>query len=173
MKRHHLFEFHELPACPGALRQLVTGFLEAVTSLFRPYSPGIDLLVRAMQSTGAEQFVDLCSGNGGPWFHLADQIEQKTGRAPAIVLTDKFPNREAALRAELVPGLTYDGESMDARNVPERLRGVRTLFNGFHHFRPADAQAILQDAGAKGQPIVIFSKQHGQVRCQSEMDLVD
>jgi len=93
MKRRHLFEFHELPACPQVLRELVTGFLEAITALFRPYSPKKDFLLRAMRSTNTEQFVDLCSGNGGPWFHLAQQIEQETGRRVSVVLTDKFPSR--------------------------------------------------------------------------------
>ena len=156
MKRHHLFEFHELAACPGVARQLVTGFLEAVAGLFHPYSPRIDLLIRALRSSGAERFVDLCSGNGGPWFHLVGQIEQKTGQAVSVVLTDKFPSREATLRAGSAPGLTCFGESVDARRVPERLHGVRTLFNGLHHFRPEDARAVLEDAVAKGQPIAIF-----------------
>ena len=156
MHRRHLFEFNELPACPEVLRQLVTGSLETITATLRPYSPQTHLLVRAMRSTGAGQFVDLCSGNGGPWFHLARQIERQAGQRVSVVLTDKFPGREATLRVESTDRLEYLGESVDARSVPERLCGVRTLFNGFHHFRPEDAQAVLQDAVAKGQPIAIF-----------------
>lgn len=156
MKRLHLFELHELPGCPAVLRRLVTGFLEALCALFRPFSPRVDLLVRAMRSAGDGQFVDLCSGGGGPWFHLARQIEQATGTAVSVVLTDKFPSSEAMHRAEAAPGLVYLDEPVDARNVPERLRGVRTLFNGLHHFRPEDARSILRDAVAKGQPIAVF-----------------
>jgi hypothetical protein len=109
-----------------------------------------------MRSTGTGRFVDLCSGDGGPWFNLARDVEHEAGRRIAVVLTDKFPSREAMSRAESIHGLEYFGESVDARSVPERLQGVRTLFNGFHHFRPEDAQSILQDAVAKGQPIAIF-----------------
>ncbi|MBN2563470.1 MAG: hypothetical protein JXQ75_21330 [Phycisphaerae bacterium] len=156
MKRRQLFEIHELPACPQVVRELVTGFLEAMTALFRPYSPRMRLLVRAMRSTNTRQFVDLCSGNGGPWLHLARQIEQETGQAVSVVLTDKYPSREARRRTELTGGLSYLGDSVDARRVPEHLRGVRTLFNGLHHFRPADAKAVLQDAVAGGQPIAVF-----------------
>ncbi|MHC4392136.1 MAG: hypothetical protein ACYS22_12575, partial [Planctomycetota bacterium] len=36
------------------------------------------------------------------------------------------------------------------------LKGMRTLFNAFHHFKPAHAQAILADAVAKNQPIGVF-----------------
>ena len=109
-----------------------------------------------MRSTNAEQFVDLCSGNGGPWFHLAQQIEQEMGRRVSVMLTDKFPSRETIARAESIDVLTYFDGSVDARCVPEYLRGVRSLFNGLHHFRPGDAKAVLQDAVAKGQPIAVF-----------------
>ena len=158
MERHHLFEFHELPGCPQVLRCLVTAYLEMVTALFRPFSRerDLDLLVRAMRSTGAARFVDLCSGNGGPWFYLLQQIERTAGEEVSVVLTDRFPSSEAARRAELTRGLHYVYESVDARCVPERLRGVRTLFNGLHHFNPEDARAILRDAVDQGQPIAVF-----------------
>ncbi len=156
MKRRHLFEIHELPACPQVVRELVTGFLEAITALFRPYSPKAHLLVRAMRSTNAQQFVDLCSGNGGPWFHLAREIEQQTGQPVSVVLTDKFPSREVRRRRELVGGLRYLDDPVDALSVPGHLQGVRTLFNGLHHFRPEDAKAVLQDAVANRQPIAVF-----------------
>ncbi len=42
------------------------------------------------------------------------------------------------------------------RAVPQGLPGFRTLFNAFHHFRPADAEAILRDAAAAGQPIAVI-----------------
>jgi hypothetical protein len=40
--------------------------------------------------------------------------------------------------------------------VPSELTGFRTLFNAFHHFRPADAVAVLRDAAEAGQPIGVF-----------------
>ncbi|NLX57271.1 MAG: hypothetical protein GXY58_19350 [Planctomycetaceae bacterium] len=156
MRRHHLFEFTELAACPKVLRQLVTGYLEAIVATCRPYLSHSHLLADAMRSTGTSRLVDLCSGEGGPWFNLVRHLEQEVGEPVTVVLTDKFPSREATARAASVRGLEYWGESVDARRVPEQLQGVRTLFNGFHHFRPADAQAILQDAVAKRQPIAIF-----------------
>jgi hypothetical protein len=45
---------------------------------------------------------------------------------------------------------------VDARAVPRELIGLRTLFNGFHHFKPEDARAILLDAANARQPIAIF-----------------
>jgi hypothetical protein len=156
VKRWHLFEFHERDCCPQLVRQLLTGFLEYVSGLFRAYSPKIDLLIVALRSAQTNRFVDLCSGDGGPWFGLAGEIQQRLGHPVSVVLTDKYPSSEAKLRAQSACGITYCADPVDARMVPIELPGVRTLFNGFHHFQPQEAEAILQDAVAKQQPIAIF-----------------
>jgi hypothetical protein len=109
-----------------------------------------------MRSTNTQQFVDLCSGNGGPWLHLAREIEQETGQSVSVVLTDRFPSHEARRRSVLVGGLRYLDDPLDARCVPGHLQGVRTLFNGLHHFRPEDAKSVLRDAVANEQPIAVF-----------------
>jgi len=44
---------------------------------------------------------------------------------------------------------------VDARAVPASLKGVRTIFNGFHHLPPGDARAVLHAAADAGQPIAI------------------
>jgi hypothetical protein len=40
--------------------------------------------------------------------------------------------------------------------VPKDLHGFRTIWNAFHHFRPADARRVLQDAVDQNQPIGVF-----------------
>jgi hypothetical protein len=69
-----------------------------------------------------------------------------------------FPNREAFARAKAryAGQLDYCSEPVDARHIPERLDGMRTLFNGFHHFRPADAKAILQGVVDQRMAVGIF-----------------
>jgi len=158
VNRHHLFEFNELRGCPDVLRRLVTGCLEATAALFRPFSREreLDMVVRAMRSTGGTRFVDLCSGNGGPWFQLIEQVRQRAGEPVSVTLTDRFPSAEAARRAQAAGGVSCFMEPVDARRVPEHLRGVRTLFNGLHHLRPDDARAVFQDAVAHGQPVAVF-----------------
>jgi hypothetical protein len=49
-------------------------------------------------------------------------------------------------------------QPVDVTRVPESLAGFRTLFTAFHHFPPAQAQAILQDAVRQGQGIAIFEQ---------------
>jgi hypothetical protein len=45
---------------------------------------------------------------------------------------------------------------VDATAVPGDLRGARTMFNCFHHFRPAEARRILEDAARARRPIAVF-----------------
>jgi len=47
----------------------------------------------------------------------------------------------------------------DARNIPNHLKGLRTLFLTFHHFKPEDAKSILQNAVNSKSPIAIFEGQ--------------
>ncbi|HSF55483.1 MAG TPA: hypothetical protein VLA71_17135, partial [Algoriphagus sp.] len=54
-------------------------------------------------------------------------------------------------------------ESVDARDVPENLKGLRTMFLAFHHFSQADAIQILQNAVNSNQPILIVEGQERSV----------
>jgi hypothetical protein len=154
----HLFEFHEQSWFPGSLRDLVTDELQLLLSLTKPYQPVVRRLRRALETSGSTRIVDLCSGAGGPWLGLYPQLEQAGGPPFDLVLTDKYPN-EGASRVEKTAsasGMRFSQEPVDATRIPDRLRGFRTLFNSFHHFRPREARAILQDAFEKKQGIAIF-----------------
>ncbi len=128
LPRIHGIEIHEQPWCPTSLRDA---------------------------ATGSNSVVDLCSGGGGPWLSLLARFGDD---APQVALTDRFPNRVAFERAAEEGGgrIGFEPEPIDVMRVPERLRGFRTLFAALHHFRPADARAILADAVEKRQPIAIF-----------------
>ena len=142
--RLHLVELHDLPACPPSLRDALTDFLAFALNLSRAYDPAAALLRRAIARTGARRVVDLCSGAGGPWSRLAPRM------GVPVLLTDLYPHTNGAA------GLPFHPEPIDARAVPAGLDGFRTLFTSFHHFRPAEARAILADAVTKGQGIAVF-----------------
>ncbi len=155
-QRYHLFEFTDLPRWPAALRRLLTDYLQTGVELSQPFRPRNDLLVRAIREAGTCQVVDLCSGGAGPWGKLIRDLQKQTGQPVCVVLTDKFPDPEAADRLQFVDGIRYHLESIDALAVPAELAGVRTLFNCLHHFRPEQVRGILQDAVNQRRPIVVF-----------------
>jgi hypothetical protein len=144
--RLHLVELHDLAVCPPSLRDALTDFLAFSLNLAGAYDPAGPLLRRAIARTGARRIVDLCSGAGGPWSKLAKEV------GVPVLLTDLYPHQGGAGGADL----PFYPEPVDARAVPEALDGFRTLFTSFHHFRPAEARAILADAVRRGQGIAVF-----------------
>jgi len=145
MGRLQLFEIHDQDWCPPSLRDALTDFLQFTISLGRSYAPIVPMLRDAITRTGATRVVDLCSGAGGPWRTLRQEL------GVPVTLTDKYPNRAASTSA-----LPFHPEPIDATAVPAQLDGFRTLFTSFHHFRPADARAILGDAVRRRQGIGVF-----------------
>jgi hypothetical protein len=80
------------------------------------------------------------------------------GLAATARLSDLFPNVAAyhSLEKEtdgVLRGVEYP---VDAANVPEELRGVRLIANGFHHFPPPQAARVLADAVTKQQGIAVI-----------------
>src|SRR5438034_7254167 len=145
MARLHLLEIHDQAWCPPSLRDALTDFLGFALRLGRSYAPIAPLLRGAVARARAGAIVDLCSGAGGPWPALRRHV------SVPVVLTDKFPNRQARTGA-----LPFHPEPVDATAVPAHLRGFRTLFTSFHHFRPDEARAILADAVGRREGIGVF-----------------
>ena len=75
-----------------------------------------------------------------------------------VFLSDKFPDPDSLKRwsSEDAGDIAYISEPVDAAHVPPHLDGVRTMFEGFHHFKPDEARDILADAAAKRRGIAIF-----------------
>ena len=157
MRRVHLFEFTDLAWYPQTFRDIQTDYLQFVTTRGSGHKNLVPLFARALGSAGTTEIVDLCSGGTGPWLRLREQLRQ-AGVPVTIKLTDKYPHPEAARKwAEASQhGIEYIIEPVDALNVPPHLTGMRTLFEGFHHFQPEQASAILKDAVDKGVAIGIF-----------------
>lgn len=156
MARLHLIEFGDQPWCPAVFRDATTALLEFVVGNVNCYAPVLPLITQALQRSGSHEIVDLCSGGGGPWRKLLrDAPEQLPVR---VLLTDRFPNLGIAHRlARLSNGrIVVEARSVDALDVAPGLRGFRTMFTAFHHFPPAQASAILQDAVRARASIGIF-----------------
>jgi hypothetical protein len=170
MRRIQFIEIHEQPWFPSSLRDGVTDALQFGFNLLEVYASVVPLLEAALdrsrtnfgRADGVRSVVDLCSGAGGPWLGLSRRLSHLDSGEDApvleISLTDKYPNLgvfHGAGPASKNQISFYPG-SVDARNVPEELNGLRTMFTSFHHFPPGDARAILQNAVDAGESIGIF-----------------
>ncbi len=165
LKRQRWFEIHDGPWFPGFLRDIMTESLEAIWNASGTYRPIAPLLRQALRAAGTTSVVDLCSGGGGPWPGLCDEVA--AGRPLTIRLTDRYPNTRspAGSNGSRLPAdsgfsghasITAIAEPVDARNVPANLHGFRSVFSSFHHFDPDVARAILADAFAHREGIAIF-----------------
>ncbi|MCY1033452.1 hypothetical protein OV207_18510 [Corallococcus sp. BB11-1] len=151
LPRLQLFEFLDQSWLPGPLRRGEVDYLRVVLDRVRPYDSMAQLLAELLRGTGTDRVVDLCSGTGGPWRTLLPALRARHPAAE-VVLTDLHPTPAQ----ELPPGAHYRDTPVDATRIPEDLTGVRTLFEGLHHFPPEQARALLADAAAKGVPFAAF-----------------
>lgn len=159
MSRIHLFEFEDLAWFPKFLRNYETDFLRFLSNKTGLFKPVIPIVNRGLKNSSSEYIVDLGSGGGGPLPGLIPLLLKKHPDLK-ILLTDYYPNIPAfRLLRTKTTHIDYSEKSIDARNVPKSLKGLRTLFLSFHHFKPVDAKKILQNAIDSGEPIAVFEGQ--------------
>ncbi len=153
--RLHLIEFHEQNWVPQVLRRGVTDYLKAANEVAGYDNMILPLLKQRLQDSGQTKILDMGSGAGGAWEKLFPKLQAEMEQPVRVTLSDANPRIDAwkRLQAELGDGLDFNPESVDARSTS--ARGLRTMFNLFHHFQPNDARAILQDAADQQQPILI------------------
>lgn len=159
MPRVQLFEFEDLGWFPKLLRNYGTDFLQFLSNKTKMYKPVIPILEEGLKKSNYSQIIDLCSGGGGGLLWLNEQLT-KSHPTVKILLTDYYPNISAfEYTKQQADNIEYISTSVDARNVPPELSGLRTLFLSFHHFNSKDAKSILQNAVDTKQPIVIVEAQ--------------
>jgi hypothetical protein len=164
MRRKQLFEFEDQSWFPGFLRNYLTDFLQFISNQFDIYKSVTPLLSETIAKSGSQQIIDLASGGGGGLFKLSARL-QKDHPDLQIILTDYYPNLKAfEYVSKQASNFKYETKSVDARNVPDHLKGVRTQFLSLHHFSEEDAVQILQNAVDSKSPIAIFESQERNVK---------
>ncbi len=148
MKRRQFFEFGDQRWLPQRWRRYLT---EMVAHHATPaYLAAAPVLAWWLRRCGCTQVIDLCSGSGGPWPALLPALRAQ-GVDVEVLLTDRFPAPQPA-----ADGINRHPAPVDARAVLAELRGCRTMFTALHHFRPAEAQAVLRDAANGRVPFAAF-----------------
>jgi len=155
MKRLHLFEFTDQKWLPARFRRYLTDLLQFHLNADKTYDAAIPILVRVLEKTKSNQFIDIGSGSSGPWKRWMLEKNKAFTKA-SVILTDKFPDRLFRKNYKFPNGLEAHPKSIDALNMPSSLQGARTFFTCFHHFKPEDARAILENAVRQKQAICIF-----------------
>jgi hypothetical protein len=164
MKRKHLFEFEDQKWFPGFLRNYLTDFLQFVSNRFNIYKGIVPILSETLSKSGNSTIIDLASGGGGGLVNLVSALEKQHPQIK-VVLTDYYPNEKAfSFTAKQSSKFSYRTESIDARNVPSDLKGLRTQFLSLHHFREEDAVKILQNAVDAKSGIAMFESQERNVK---------
>lgn len=164
MNRIHLFEFEDQIWFPQFLRNYVTDFLQFLSNKTKIYKPIIPIIKKGLLKSNTNQIIDLASGGGGGLLWLNKELQQEIPELK-ITLTDYYPNISAfELTKSQAGNFDFLTDSIDARNVPSNLKGLRTQFLSFHHFKPEDAKQILQNAINTNSSIAVFEVQERSVQ---------
>ena len=157
MRRFQLIELEDQPWYPRVVRDLATDYLQFIQTYFRLDRAMAPLIRRVMKDAGTTRIVDLCSGGSGPLLLLVQDLVAD-GVPVKATMTDLYPNVPAfeQIAGQSGGAIGFESAAVDARDVPARLGGLRTLFNGFHHLNPDDARSVLHAAARSRQPIAIF-----------------
>lgn len=164
MARLHLVEFEDLKWFPKAIRNYMTDFLQAVANKFDFYKTITPILKKGVDAAEEKQIIDLASGGGGGWIKLSEHIAEEMPDVN-VRLTDFYPNIAAFEQTQTKNPkvFTFERESVNALDVPSRLKGMRTQFLSLHHFRPNEVQQIFQNAVDAKSPIATFEAQKRSV----------
>lgn len=157
MPRLHLFELEDQRWFPATLRDAGTAYLRRVLETTGHAKLLLPKLREALEKSGEKSILDLCSGGGGAIPVVVSELARE-GKDVRARLTDYYPNAAAfrAIAAASSGRIDYAPDPVDATDVPPGEPGLRTLWNAFHHFRPADARRILAGSVRTRRPIAVF-----------------
>ncbi len=156
MRRLHLVEFGDLQWFPQVLRDAETAYLAAAYGLFPLAQRWAERISTVLDVSEPAEIIDLCSGPAARCRGSSPSCKAR-GYEVRAKLTDLYPNPQSAPH----PHILWMADPVDATRVPPWLKGARTMFSAFHHFRPDAATAILKDAFDRRDAICIFESGSG------------
>ncbi len=156
--RLHLFELEDYPWYPEWLRASQTDYLRTLMETFNVFKAASPILSHLMQQQKCTHLQDLCSGGGGALLLIYKDYYRITHQHFTATLSDLYPNIAAFKNLAHITNnhFQYQAQSFNALAANPSPKSIRTIFNAFHHFKPADAQQLLQNAADQNMPIAIF-----------------
>ncbi len=156
MRRFHGVELSDLTWFPSVLREAGNAYMRVAGELTGQPAKILPVVASALERSGENEILDLCSGGGGPVLWMARELSRRRRPVP-VTLTDRYPSEGAReLVAVRAPQVRYESDPVDAGAVPAERAGLRTIMNAFHHFRPELGQRVLASAVEARRPIVVF-----------------
>lgn len=157
MKRVHLFEFNDQSWFPVTWRNMMTDYLHFVEVKFEMFKYVAPKIKKILEDCESEEIIDLCSGGSGPVVETQKWLVKEFDKHTKVILTDLYPSIDRFREiAQENANIDFIETPVNAMNVSSELKGVRTLFNAFHHFKPEDAKKILENAVKEKEGIAIF-----------------
>ena len=157
--RRHAFEFGDQSWMKGAWRAAYLDCLNfglRVGGQFRPVHKAYSAWA---QRAGAGTVLDLGSGGAAPIETLILGARADGNAMPKIVLSDLFPSAahyEAMKQRLGAEAIDYVSEPVSALKVDRPDLPARSICSTFHHFRPDDARALVEDAIRNGSGLFIL-----------------
>lgn len=158
MKRIQLFEFEDFNWFPNPIRTGMTNLLVVLHKLLGTNEVLTKLLLDIKKRHDFSQIIDLGSGSGGVIPEVVQTINNKHQVGDLkLILTDLYPNKKVAERFNKQhKNLSYLIKPVDATNLRDLPKGLKTMVNSFHHMPPNVAKLILQSAQDNKQPLLIY-----------------
>ncbi len=159
MKRLELFEFEDFDWLPSIIRSGVTNLIIVLHNAMGTSKVISKLILEVNKKSNFNQIIDLGSGSGGPMIDVINEInESDEHKKMNLILTDYYPSPTVIEKINNgdFPNVSYQISSLDATNIANAPKGLKTMVASFHHMKPATAEKILHSAQSNNQPILIY-----------------
>lgn len=159
MKRIQLFEFEDFDWFPTWIRSSMTNLIVVMHKIFGTKEVIGELLSQIKKKHNFTQVVDMGSGSGGIMPAVIQLINEQTKGPPVkLLLTDLYPNPQFVnyINDRKIKNISYQQTPLDATNLSQAPKGLKTMVNSFHHMPPEQAKKILKSAQENQEPLLVY-----------------
>ncbi len=158
MKRIQLFEFEDFNWFPVWIRSSMTNLLAVLHKILGTKDVLVNLLATIRAKHYFSKVVDMGSGSGGIMPDVIQELNKNNNKPIALLLTDLYPNKQSItyINEQHTEHIKYSANSLNATNLKQAPKGLKTMVNSFHHMPPKSAKQILKSAQDNKEPILIY-----------------